>query len=133
MKSNKGKKATLTPEYKLLGTMETMDLYDAVQKLTDRGVRHLVIDMVHVQLMNGSGIGFLAHTFTTFQRFGGTVRLKNLSKRLRECLDITHLSECFRLDQMKNSKLALNKRNRSTLCMYRFQDQDFRPRTLPCR
>lgn len=133
MKANKGKKAILIPRYKLVGTMETMDLNESVRKLAERGVQHLIIDLVHVQLMNGAGIGFLVHTLNKFNRIGGTVRLKNVSNRLRECLDIVNLSEIFPIEGMKKSKLPFKKTNASSLCMYSIHGQDYRPKAMPCR
>lgn len=73
MKENKNDR-TYTLHYTgtLLGEMESQKLVRAIMALIDGGVRHLVLDMTQVKLVNTPGAFFLAEMWRTFDSIHGS-------------------------------------------------------------
>ena len=57
--------------------------------------KRIVLDLKNVPLIDSSGLGTLVSTFSTATRYGGTIKLANLTKRFREQLSITKLVTVF--------------------------------------
>ena len=70
-------------------------LRDKVRGLVKRGRKHFVINFRDVPYIDSAGIGELVAIFTTLTSRGGTLRLLNVPKRLRDLLVITKLLTVF--------------------------------------
>jgi anti-sigma B factor antagonist len=55
------------------------------------GVRKLILNLVEVPYMDGSGLGELISCHTAMQKLSGSVNLLHLNDRLQQLLGITKL------------------------------------------
>ncbi|PYV27049.1 MAG: anti-sigma factor antagonist [Acidobacteria bacterium] len=74
---------------------ESNRLRDKLRELLGKGKTCLVLDLGDVDYIDSSGLGTLVSTFSTATRYGGTIKLANLTKRFREQLSITKLVTVF--------------------------------------
>ena len=70
-------------------------LKDKVQSLLHQGRKHVLIDLGGVSYIDSSGIGELAAAFTSVAKAGGSIKLLNLTKRVKDLLAITKLLTVF--------------------------------------
>ena len=70
-------------------------LKDKVQSLLHQGRKHVLIDLGGVSYIDSSGLGELATAFTSAAKAGGSIKLLNLTKRVRDLLAITKLLTVF--------------------------------------
>ena len=81
-------------------TVETeADLRDAVRRHLDAGRRHLVLDLSHVPYVDSCGLGTMVQAYVSAHRAGGSVKLLNITPRVRQLLTITRLLTVFELYQ----------------------------------
>jgi len=73
----------------------TMKFREAVRKLIDQGGRKLLLNFAEVTYIDSSGMGELICAYTTLNNQGGTLKLLNLPKRLKDLLKITKLLNIF--------------------------------------
>jgi anti-sigma B factor antagonist len=78
---------------------------DKVHSLLQQGRKHVLIDLGGVSYIDSSGIGELASAFTSVAKAGGSIKLLNLTKRVRDLLAITKLLTVF--DTFDTEKEAL--------------------------
>ena len=77
-------------------TVETeADLKDAVRRQLDAGRRHLVLDLASVPYVDSCGLGTMVQSYVSARRAGGSVRLLNVTPRVRHLLTITRLLTVF--------------------------------------
>jgi anti-sigma B factor antagonist len=95
-------------EERTLGTVTILDLTgkltfgdgdaalkDKVRGLVNRGCRQLVLNLAAVPHVDSVGIGEIVGTYTTITHRGGSLRLLNVPKRIRDLLVITKLLTVF--------------------------------------
>jgi anti-sigma B factor antagonist len=70
-------------------------LKDKVHSLLHQGRKHILVDLGGVTYIDSSGIGELASAFTSVAKAGGSIKLLNLTKRVRDLLAITKLLTVF--------------------------------------
>ena len=80
-------------------------LKDKINSLLHQGRKHVLIDLGGVGYIDSSGIGELASAFTSAAKAGGSIKLLNLTKRVRDLLAITKLLTVF--DTFDTEKEAL--------------------------
>jgi anti-sigma B factor antagonist len=81
-------------------TVETeSDLRDAVRRQLDAGRRHLVLDLARVPYVDSCGLGTMVQAYVSAHRAGGSVKLWNITPRVRQLLTITRLLTVFELYQ----------------------------------
>ena len=68
---------------------------DNLQKLLDAGDRKFLVNLADVDYIDSSGLGELVVAFTTVRNHGGQLKLLNLTKRVRDLLQITKLLTVF--------------------------------------
>jgi anti-sigma B factor antagonist len=73
----------------------TVMLRDALQKLLAEGERKFLVNLEAVDYVDSSGLGELVTSFTTVRNQGGQLKLLNLTKRIRDLLQITKLLTVF--------------------------------------
>ena len=68
---------------------------DTVRDLASNGKKKLLLNLGEVSYIDSSGIGELVSGFTTVTNQGGQVKLLNLTKRVKDLLQITKLYTVF--------------------------------------
>lgn len=82
MKKSKGSRTyTLHFRGSILGEMESRKIAGAVNMLIDEGVRHLVLDISQVELVNTPGALFLAEMRTMFESIRGSFKVTHAGSR----------------------------------------------------
>ena len=77
-------------------TVETeADFVRAVRRLLDAGRIRLVLNLADVPYIDSSGLGAIAHTYTSAWRRGGDLKLLNVKARNRQVLAVTKLLSVF--------------------------------------
>jgi anti-sigma B factor antagonist len=70
-------------------------LKDKVQSLLQQGRRKLVLNLSDVSYVDSAGLGQLVQAHSTAANLGGTLKLANVEKRLRDLLVVTKLVTVF--------------------------------------
>ena len=83
----------------------TLILRDQIQKLLDAGQSKFLLNLADVDYIDSSGLGELVTSFTTVRNRGGQLKLLNLTRRVRDLLQITKLLTVF--DTFDNETEAL--------------------------
>jgi len=68
---------------------------DTVRDLASNGHKKLLLNLAEVSYIDSSGIGEMVSGFTTVTNQGGQVKLLNLTKRVKDLLQITKLYTVF--------------------------------------
>ncbi len=68
---------------------------DTVRDLANGGNKKLLLNLAEVSYIDSSGIGEMVSGFTTITNQGGQVKLLNLTKRVKDLLQITKLYTVF--------------------------------------
>jgi anti-sigma B factor antagonist len=71
------------------------NLRDGIRSLLNEGHKKLVLNLADVSYIDSSGIGELVSAFTSVANNGGHLKLLNLTKRVRDLLQITKLYTVF--------------------------------------
>jgi len=70
-------------------------LKDKIQSLLQQGRRKLLLDLAAVSYVDSAGLGQLVQAHSTSANNGGTLKLVNVAKRLRDLLVVTKLLTVF--------------------------------------
>jgi anti-sigma B factor antagonist len=70
-------------------------LRDTVRELLGRGQKKILLNLGDVNYIDSSGIGELVSGYTTVTNQGGQLKLLNLTKKVRDLLQITKLITVF--------------------------------------
>jgi anti-sigma B factor antagonist len=73
----------------------TLMLRDQIHKLLDAGETKFLLNLADVDYIDSSGLGELVSSFTTVRNKGGQLKLLNLTRRVRDLLQITKLLTVF--------------------------------------
>jgi anti-sigma B factor antagonist len=68
---------------------------DLINNLTSKGNKKILFNLAGVNYIDSSGIGVLVSSFTSVRSQGGELKLVNMSKRIRDLLQITKLYSLF--------------------------------------
>ena len=68
---------------------------DTIRDLAGKGHKKLLLNLAEVSYIDSSGIGEMVSSFTTVSNQGGIVKLLNLTKRVKDLLQITKLYTVF--------------------------------------
>lgn len=68
---------------------------DALRDLVSKNQKKILLNLGDVSYIDSSGIGELVSGFTTVTNSGGQLRLLNLTKRVKDLLQITKLYTVF--------------------------------------
>ena len=71
------------------------ELRDALRDLVAKGNKKILLNMGDVSYIDSSGIGELVSGFTSVSNQGGQLKLLNLTKRVKDLLQITKLYTVF--------------------------------------
>ena len=70
-------------------------LKDKIQSLLQQGQKKLVLDLGNVSYVDSAGLGQLVQIHATTKAKGGSLRLVNVTKRLKDLLVVTKLVTIF--------------------------------------
>ncbi len=71
------------------------NLRDGIRDLVTKGNKKILLNLADVSYIDSSGIGELVSGFTSVANAGGNLKLINLTKRVRDLLQITKLYTVF--------------------------------------
>jgi anti-sigma B factor antagonist len=74
---------------------DAVSLRDAVRDLAAKDQKKILVNLVEVPYIDSSGVGELVAGFTTVTNKGGQLKLLNLTKRVKDLLQITKLNTVF--------------------------------------
>ena len=70
-------------------------LRDTLREMVTKGQKKILLNLGEVSYIDSSGIGELVSGFTTVTNSGGQLKLLNLTKRVKDLLQITKLYTVF--------------------------------------
>ena len=73
----------------------SVTLRDSVHDLLAKGSKNILLNLGQIRYIDSSGIGEMVSGFTTVTNAGGQVKLLNLTKRVKDLLQITKLYTVF--------------------------------------
>jgi len=68
---------------------------DLISNLLSKGNKKILFNLAEVNYIDSSGIGVLVSSFTSVRSQGGELKLVNMTKRIRDLLQITKLYSLF--------------------------------------
>ena len=80
-------------------------LRDALRDLVSRGQKKLLLNLADVNYIDSSGLGALVSGYTTLTGQQGQLKLLNLTKKVRDLLQITKLLTVFEVFDDETSAL----------------------------
>jgi anti-sigma B factor antagonist len=89
-----------------LGKGGDVILKDKIQSLLQQGYRKLLLDMGQVSYVDSAGLGQLVQVYATTSHLGGSMKLLNLTKRLKDLLVLTKLLTVFETYDSEAEALA---------------------------
>ena len=78
-------------------------LRDALRELAGKGQKKILLNLGEVSYIDSSGIGELVSGFTSVTNSGGELKLLNLTKRVKDLLQITKLYTVFDVHESEAS------------------------------
>jgi anti-sigma B factor antagonist len=70
-------------------------LRDAVTRLVDSGKKKILLNLAEVPYVDSAGLGEIVRCYTTVSRQKGSLKLINLTKKIKDLLSITKLLTVF--------------------------------------
>ncbi len=64
-----------------------------VQRLIDKGVRRLILDLGGVSYMDSTCLGEIIEVSQTLKRNGGQLTMVNIPRRVQRLFDISHVTD----------------------------------------
>jgi anti-sigma B factor antagonist len=81
-------------------------LKDKVQSLLQQGKRKIVLDLGGVAYVDSAGLGQLVQVYATTKNHGGSLKLLNLTKRLKDLLVVSKLLTVFDSYESESDAIA---------------------------
>ena len=73
----------------------SVTLRDTVRDVLAKGSKHILLNLEDISYIDSSGIGELVSAFTSVKNAGGELKLLNLTKKVKDLLQITKLYTVF--------------------------------------
>jgi anti-sigma B factor antagonist len=74
-------------------------LREIVREFVESGRKRILLNLGEVEYVDSAGVGELVKTYTTVRNQGGQLKLVNLSKRVRDLLQMTRLYTVFDVEK----------------------------------
>jgi anti-sigma B factor antagonist len=71
------------------------DLKEKIQTLLQQGHRKLLLDLSKTSFIDSAGLAQLVQTYTMTSSMGGSLKMVNLTRRLKDLLALTKLLSVF--------------------------------------
>lgn len=82
---------------KLVGGPLADHMERTLTNLLNQGKKQIIVDLSRITILNSSGMGILISGFTRVKASGGTLKLANVTNKIRGLLSITKLNSIFEL------------------------------------
>jgi anti-sigma B factor antagonist len=79
---------------------------ERIKDLLGDGQRRILLNLANVNYIDSAGLGTLIGSYTTVKRDGGSLKLVNLTKRIKDLLAITKLITVFETFDSEAEALA---------------------------
>lgn len=79
------------------------NLRDGIRAMVAKGNKKILLNLADVSYIDSSGIGELVSGFTSVANAGGQLKLMNLTKRVKDLLQITKLYTVFDVFDSENT------------------------------
>ena len=80
---------------KIMGGSDSVRFFEQLGAWLNEGYRQFVIDLANVDWMNSSGLGILIRALKTIRDSKGSLKLANLTEKIKDILTITKLLVVF--------------------------------------
>jgi anti-sigma B factor antagonist len=70
-------------------------LKDKMRSLLEQGHKHLLLNLGEVTYVDSAGLGEIVQAYATVSKGGGSLKLLNVTKRIKDLLSITKLLTVF--------------------------------------
>jgi anti-sigma B factor antagonist len=77
-----------------------------VHELAGQGYKKMLLNLADVRYVDSAGVGELMSCFTSVRGKGGTLKLMNLTKNVRNLLEITKLYTVFEVSEDEGTAIA---------------------------
>jgi anti-sigma B factor antagonist len=84
----------------------SVQLRDAIRDLIGKGVKSILLGLGNVTYIDSSGLGELVSAFTTAKNQNADVKLLNLTKKVKDVLQVTKLYTVFDIYDDEASAIA---------------------------
>ena len=78
-----------------LGDGGDVMLKDKMRSLVQQGRKHVLLNLGDVSYVDSAGLGEIVQAYATLNKNGGTLKLLNVTKRIKDLLSITKLLTVF--------------------------------------
>jgi anti-sigma B factor antagonist len=68
---------------------------DKLRSLVQQGQKNLLLNLAGVSYVDSAGLGAIVHAYATVRNQGGSLKLLNVTKRIKDLLSITKLLTVF--------------------------------------
>jgi len=79
----------------ILGDGSDKTLSDKLRSLVEQGRKQLVLNLGNVSYVDSAGLGAIVHSYATVKNQGGSLKLVNVTGKLRDLMSITKLLTVF--------------------------------------
>jgi anti-anti-sigma factor len=69
-----------------------------IQSLIEQGVRKLILDLTHVEVVDSAGLGVIMRAFGEVGERGGLFRIAGTNEQVMRLLNITHTASLLAVD-----------------------------------
>ena len=69
-----------------------------INSLIAKGVRKLVLDLTHVEVVDSAGLGIIMHASGGIQQLGGQLRISGANEQVQRLFHTTHTGTILALD-----------------------------------
>ncbi|MFY9553790.1 MAG: STAS domain-containing protein [Blastocatellia bacterium] len=83
-----------------------MQVKERIKDLLADGQKRILLNLAEVNYIDSAGLGALISSYTTAKRDGASLRLVNLTKRIKDLLAITKLITVFETFETEEEALA---------------------------
>jgi len=84
----------------------SVQVRDAIRDLVNKGHKSVLLNLGDVSYIDSSGLGELVAAYTTARNQGANVKLLNLSKKVKDLMQLTKLYTVFDVYDDENVALA---------------------------
>jgi anti-anti-sigma factor len=102
----KNQVCTLHLKGKIATGSDVAYLRERAEQLKSMNYRKVIVDCHELPYLDSTGIAFLVGIFTSIKNAGGDCALVQLTPRVREVLDLTHLTSVIPVHDTEKAALA---------------------------
>ena len=84
----------------------SVQLREAVRDIVSKGSKNILLNLGDVNYIDSSGLGELVSAFTTAKNQGASVKLLNLTKKVKDVLQLTKLYTVFDIYDSEATAIA---------------------------